>query len=415
MESPHADAPQRTRLYRNRSFTLLWTGQVFSEAGSAASALAYPLLVLALTGSPLYAGYVGSASVLARTLARLPGGALADRWDRKRIMLACDAVRAAALFTVTAGLLLHRLPWLAVIFVVLIEGVATVLFEPAEQAAMRNVVPPAQLTGALAMNEARSQAAALAGTPLGGLLFGLARFAPFAADSLSYVFSFLTVALIREPLREPREPQAGRSDFLSDIADGVRVIFRDQFLRALIIVEPLLNAAFAGALFCLVLSLRRNGESSGVIGVLYGAISLTGVIGSLIAPWLIRRLRPVRLVISVSWALVVALAAAAPLASSPAAVIPIGIPMLLAPAVNAALVSHQIAITPDRLQGRVVSVILLAASVLELPAPAVAGELLERIPSSMVMLVFCGLVFISAVVASVHPGIRSMRSLPDTR
>ena len=108
-----------------------------------------------------------------------------------------------------------------------------------------------------------------------------------------------------------------------------------------------------------------------------------------------------------------ALTAAEPLVNTPLAVIPIAIPMLLAPAVNTALIGHQIAITPDRLQGRVVSVILLAAGILEFPAPAAAGALLERIPSSSVMLVFDGLMVISAIVASIHPGIRSMRSPSD--
>jgi predicted MFS family arabinose efflux permease len=408
-----AEPVRHGRLYRNRSFVLLCAGQVLSEVGSATSALAYTLLVLALTGSPLDAGFVGSVDLLARILARLPGGVLADSLDRKRLMLGCDAVRAVALFSVVAGLLLHRLPLPLLMIVVFVEGAASVIFEPAEQAALRNVVPSEQISQALAVNEARTQAASLIGSPLGGLLFGLSRLAPFVADGVSYVISFLTVAFIRDPLHEGRPQPSDRRVHGPGIVEGVTVVLRDQFLRALVIFEPLLNAAFTGALFCLILTLRRGGWSSGIVGIVYGAISVAGVVGALITPWLIKRLRPVRLVIGISWVLVAALTAAVPLVNTPLAVIPIAIPMLLAPAVNTALIGHQIAITPDRLQGRVVSVILLAAGILEFPAPAAAGALLERIPSSSVMLVFDGLMVISAIVASIHPGIRSMRSPSD--
>ena len=84
-------------LRRNRDFVLLWSGQVVSTLGSEVSGLAFPLLVLSLTGSPAQAGVVGFARALPYLLVYLPAGALVDRWNRKRVMLISDAGRALAL------------------------------------------------------------------------------------------------------------------------------------------------------------------------------------------------------------------------------------------------------------------------------------------------------------------------------
>src|SRR5882672_8168118 len=88
------------RLRANRDFRLLWFGSVVSVLGSRASAIAYPLLVLALTGSPADAGLAGFAATISYLLGQLPAGALVDRWNRKFIMIACDAGRALALASI---------------------------------------------------------------------------------------------------------------------------------------------------------------------------------------------------------------------------------------------------------------------------------------------------------------------------
>ena len=81
-------------LWRTRDFMLLWSGQVVSTLGSRISALAFPLLVLAISGSPAQAGLVGFAQGLPFLVWYLPAGALVDRWSRKRVMLAADAGRS---------------------------------------------------------------------------------------------------------------------------------------------------------------------------------------------------------------------------------------------------------------------------------------------------------------------------------
>jgi hypothetical protein len=88
-------------LRRNRDYMLVWAGQGVSELGSQVSTVAYPLLVLALTHSPAKAGVVGLAATLPLPLLALPAGMLADHFDRKRLMLVCDSIRALALAALT--------------------------------------------------------------------------------------------------------------------------------------------------------------------------------------------------------------------------------------------------------------------------------------------------------------------------
>src|SRR5581483_11929379 len=92
----HTVAPQHVPLWRNSDYMLLWSGQDVSSVGTRVSQLAFPLLVLALTHSPALAGLIGALRGLPYALFILPAGAMVDRWNRKRVMILCDAGRAVA-------------------------------------------------------------------------------------------------------------------------------------------------------------------------------------------------------------------------------------------------------------------------------------------------------------------------------
>ena len=104
-------------LRRNRDFLLLQTGQLLSDVGSQSTSIAFPLLVLAMTGSAARAGVVAFARTVAWTFLSLPAGVAADRWNRRRLMLAADGVRVlavgglAAAVATPAGPRSGRSPW----------------------------------------------------------------------------------------------------------------------------------------------------------------------------------------------------------------------------------------------------------------------------------------------------------------
>ena len=96
-------------LHRNRDFMILWSSQVASTVGTRVTSVAFPLLVLAVTGSPAQAGLVAFAQTLPYLVLFLPAGALVDRWDRKRTMLVCEAGRAVALGSIALAIYLDTL------------------------------------------------------------------------------------------------------------------------------------------------------------------------------------------------------------------------------------------------------------------------------------------------------------------
>src|SRR5262249_16586159 len=156
--------------------------QVVSTIGTRVTGVAYPLLVLAETHSPAKAGVVGFAQTLPYMLFYLPAGALVDRWDRKRTMIAAAAGRTRAPGRLATAPALDELTFAQVVIVAFFEGTLFVFFSLSESAALPQVVPKEQLPTAVAQNQARVQGADLVGQPLGGVLFGISRQLPFAVD-----------------------------------------------------------------------------------------------------------------------------------------------------------------------------------------------------------------------------------------
>ncbi|MFL6121349.1 MFS transporter [Actinophytocola sp.] len=338
-------------LWRNRDFLLLWTGQVVSTLGTRISGLAYPLLVLAVTGSPARAGLVASAQAAPFLIWFLPAGALVDRWSRKRVMLAADAGRAVALASVAVALVLGRITIGHLVVVAFVEGTLFVFFLLAETAALPHVVPQPQLPTAIAQNQARDQGADLAGQPLGGFLFGLGHAVPFAVDAVSYVVGFALVAPIRRPLEEERAPQ--RRHLLAEISEGVRWLWRQHLLRALVAIASAGNLAFSALGLTIIVRATDLGASSTAVGVLLGLFGVGAIAGALVAPSVQRLVAPNVVMLGALWWWVVQMVALAlaPTVFVLGAVYTVG--ALMGPIFNTTNTAYRYALTPDRLQGRV--------------------------------------------------------------
>src|SRR5689334_1137821 len=188
-------------LRKNTAFQLLWLGSATSEFGTQLTRLAMPLLVLAVTGSPLWAGLVAGARSAATVLAQMPAGVWVDRWDRRRTLVASQLVQAGAA-AVLAVLILtgHPLMWMFLLLAV-VDGGCTAFIGPARSVAVRGVVPPEQLRAAYTQEEARTHAAWLAGPPAGGLLYGLGQAVPFVVDAVTFLVSAVCTVFARVPRR----------------------------------------------------------------------------------------------------------------------------------------------------------------------------------------------------------------------
>jgi len=392
----------------NRNFLLLWTGGVASSLGSQLTQFAYPLLALSLGASAAQAGLIGTAGLLTRTVLRLPAGALVDRWDRRRVMLRCDLVRAAVLTLVTVTLFADTVTVWLLVAASALESVFTVFFVPAERAALRTVVHVEQLPAALAVNEVRQHAAELAGPPLGGLLFGLARPLPFLGDAISYVYSFLAITFLRGvPMRaEPTSPAVG--GLVRQIAAGLALTWRQPLLRAIALCVAGSNIVYTALLFGVIVVTRAEGASPASIGVMLGAAGVGGLLGAVAASRVIAAAAPATVLLGVFWtgALVIPTMALRP---TPTLIAPLlALFMFLTPAANTVLVSSQMAITPADMQGRVFSSILFLSGAGGAAAPVLTGLLMEAAGSRILLLVLGAAM---GVVAGAATATRSMRQM----
>jgi MFS family permease len=404
-------AAEPVPLRRNRGFRLLWIGQVLSDTGTSAALIAYPLLILALTHSAALAGVVGTVRLVVQLVIGLPGGALSDRFDRRLTMITCDTIRAAVLALLVALVLLHVVTWPVVMIVAVVDGAANVMFDPSANAALPAIVDDSQLERAWAATEARSYAASLVGPALGGFLFGLGTSVPFLADSASYVVSAGTVSRIRGRFRAERTGE--RKSLWHEVGEGLRLVWRSQLLRAVVIIAPLTNFAFNGVIFTITVSLRQHGVAPGIIGLAQAGIAAGGLIGAIAAPKLQGRLPLWQLVIWLTVIATVLFAVAAFVLPSPLVAIPVAITLVLAPTGNAALFAAMLRIAPENMRGRVTSTVIQAATGLAALSPLTAGLIVQHVSGQWALGAFAVSIAAAAVLCIAFPWLRDAETAAE--
>jgi MFS family permease len=376
-EQPRATQPGR--LWRNRSYMLLWSGQAVSTIGTEISTVAFPLLVLFVTNSPAQAGLMGAVRALPYLFFSLPAGALVDRWDRKRVMIICDTGRAIAMGSIPVALAVNHLSLAQLYIVSAVEGSLFVFFNIAEVACLPRVVSKEQLPAATAQNAATDGTAALVGPALGGALFGLHALLPFVADAVSYTVSVVTLFFIPARFQGERNVETRRS-LRKEIAEGL-VWLRHQ---------PLIR----------------------FIAVLTGG-GIGGIMGAAIAPWVQKRARFATVIISMMWlwTLLFPLYALAP---NPVWLgIVVATAFVSSPVYNVVQMSYRLALIPDELQGRVNSVFRLIAFAGQPIGLAVTGFLLEAFNPLVTVLAFMALQAVVSILATINPHVRNAKPLSE--
>ena len=397
-------------LHRNRDFLLLQTGLLLSSAGSQMTAIAYPLLVLALTGSPAKAGVVAFVRLLAMALVALPAGLAADHWNRRRLMIAAHAVRAIAIGTLGALILLDEVVYWAIPLVAFVEGAGAAVFGAAQSGAFRAVVPTQQLPSAVAVVTGREAAIGVASPALGGVLFGLFRALPFLVHAVLYVFSACALLAMRTPFQEERE--VDRSPLRARLVEGFRFLWDHPFLRACAFLFGLANFIGPGVLLAIVVIGKEQGLTSGEVGLLLSAFGVCLLIGAFLSP-LVRRRLPVRGVLLLElwtwvgcglflvWPNVYVLTASI-------------LPTALAiPSTDSVVHGYQLAMTPDRLLGRVASVRSTIALAVAPLGPLAAGLMLDSVSERATIAVFAVFGLVLAVWGTLSPSIRAAPSLDE--
>jgi MFS family permease len=405
--APAGPAPE-VPLRRNRDFTLLWTGTAVSSLGTQISLIAYPLLVLGATGSAAKAGLVGGATLIGALLMLLPAGVVADRYPRKRIMITTSLVELAAVGTVAVAVLAGRIILAQLATVGFVQGVAEAFYLGANRGAIRRIVPSSQLPAAMARTQARDQAAALAGPPAGGALFSLARFLPFAVDSVSFAAITVAAALLRKPLDPVRVAGETREPLRRSVGKGLRFVIGEPFLRTVAIWGALVNGVAAGMLLMVIVLARHRGATPAEVGLLLSINAGCGLAGSVLAPRLVALLPGRVIALITSWLLPTC---AVVIANAPWVWL-IGVmgavTTFTVQPVNVIMTARAAHITPDDLQAQASNASLLLKWSLMWAGPPAFGALADRLGTPSAVLIAAGLYAAAAVWLQFNRGLRGL-------
>lgn len=392
-------------LRRNRDFVLYQSGQFLSVFGSMLTRIAYPLLTLALTGSAAKTGYVGAAEFAPLVLMSAPAGIAADRYNRRRLMIASDVVAAIALGVLAVVVLTHHTTFWLILLVAFVDMTAAVFFGSAASGAIKAVVPQAQLADASSVSLARGSVIRLSAPPLGGALFGVLRGLPFLVDAVSYVFSTASLLLMRTPFQEEREPGA-RTPF----REGVSYFWSIPFLRVTIGMIAASNLVAVGAPIAVIILAHRRGLSPLAIGSFVALQGSCLLAGSILSP-LLRRVFPMRLILlSEFWMGLVygafllypnvyVLAAASALHA------------FWFPNTDSAMAAYSLALIPDRLLGRTMAASNTLRAASAPLGPLVAGLLLAHASPRVAVLALAAPVVIAAALGTLSHALRDLPSL----
>jgi hypothetical protein len=389
---------------------LLEWGRLLSTIGSASSAIAYPLLVLSLTHSPAKVGVVSFMRTIPQPLFAMFAGVVADRGNRKLQMIVADVVRAAALAALGLLVFFGEAPWWSIAIVALVEGVGSTVFSAASAGALRAVVPTQQLPAAVGAQRARMSTTMIVGSPIGGALFQVGRAVPFLVDAGSYAFSVASLAAMRTPFQEARSRDTTR--LRAQLVAGLRFLWDQPFLRTCAFLYGLGNPLMPGILIVLVVVGRRQGLTGGEIGLLSASLGVAALFGSLVSPWA-RRVIPIRSImllefttwfgawLFVAWPSVYALLAV---------VVPFGI---AAPITDSVVEGYRIAMTPDRLLGRVETARTTIALLLLPIGPLAAGLLLAHVSARATVAIFAAFALSLFTWGTLSAALRAAPRLAD--
>jgi predicted MFS family arabinose efflux permease len=397
-------------LWRNRDYMLLWGGQLASTLGTTASQVVVPLLVLAITNSPEAAGVAGALRSLPYLVFSLPVGALIDRWDRKKVMIRCDAGRAIAVATIPVAMAFDVLTLSQIYVVSLVEGSLFVFFNIAEVAALPRVVQRAQLPQATAQNEAGFFSANIAGPPIGTVLFqAIGHVAPFIANTATYLGSLVSLVLVKTPFHTERECKP--LHLRAEVMEGLKWMWANPLIRYMAILTGGLNFINAATPLMVIVLAKHLGADDAMIGSVFSAMGVGGVVGSLVGGKLAKRFTFGQAIIGVIWieAILFPLYVLAP--SFPILALVAGAYYFLGPTYNVVQFSYRVAIIPDHLQGRVNSVFRLLAFGFMPAGAAVSGVLLERLGAVPAVLVLSAWIVAFALATTFNRHVREAAPL----
>jgi MFS family permease len=302
-----AVAVDTSALRDSRDYRLLVLGGFVSGLGTQLTLVALPYQVYVQTGSSLLVGLIGLAELIPLVTLSLIGGALADRSDRRRLLLASQAAMLGCSVLLAAGAIAGSPPTAALFVLAGLAAAASAVDRPARSAMLPNVVGPERLRAAISFNYGLFQLTMVVGPALAGIIIGTLglRFA-YGLDAVSFLVMLGTVRMMQPqpaPIADQPEP------FLRSVRSGLAFAARHGELMGSFAIDLVaMTFGMPRALFpALALSVYHAGPEG--VGLLYAAVSAGAVVAALTTGWLghVRRLGRIVVVAVAVWGASIAL------------------------------------------------------------------------------------------------------------
>jgi MFS family permease len=261
-----------------RPFRWLWSAAIANQAADGIAITAGPLLVASQTRDPLLVSFALLAEYLPTLLFGLIGGTVADRVDRKRMVVVVNLVRVFVLAVLVAAIVSGSVSIALILFALFLLGTAEVFADSASSTLLPSVVPREHL----GIANSRFMGSSLLTNqlllpPVGAFLFAVGAAIPFAANA---VLVLLGAVLISRVAVSTRHVVAARGSIRSDMAEGIRWLVGHPPMRTLALTIFTFNITFGAAWSVLVLyASERLGMSEVGFGLLTTAIAIGGIVG----------------------------------------------------------------------------------------------------------------------------------------
>lgn len=353
---------------------------------SMSTELALSLMLIDVSGSIALSGALASAISAVTLVCGVVGGGLADARNRRRIIRRCLWASILSMVTLLAALLAHHmgapiatgaLTFLIVASAAVVAG-AEALADPSMDAALKELIEPAQYPRAMSAAQARTSLVSLGGAPATGALYGVSPFLPFVLRLLCDGSFLVLLKGIRRTFEPPRTgrgrlPLSVRS-FLASYREGLGWVFSDSVVRTVVVCAPLVNLMVFTAGSWVVYSMSARDASPSLIGLVSMSFAVGTLIGSAFTPWLTDNVPSGRLAIAgLSW-MALTLLAIFLFGVDPVVLSVLSCAcMLPSPSIGAGLFAHVFRRTPSELQGRTLGVFTLMNGIATVSSPAIAA------------------------------------------
>lgn len=382
------------------------------DMGTGIGAFAFPLVTFMVTGSLGSTGLVALVQGLGALAGMIPGGLLADRYERRRLRLLAGATGALVQVILIVVLLAGWGSVASLAAIAFADRLRETLLGNASNAMLKQIVPPSLLPRAVSVNQGRQAAVEMASGPVGGALLGLSIIFPPLAQLLGNLGSLLATLTLRGRYR-PRVEGAAPTRVRDDLREALSWMVSQPIRLQMLVIASAVNLGANGVIFAVLLDLADRGVPATRIGLLNTVLAAAILLGAFLAPRLVDTIptgaltiAPVALMVLVG----VFLSGGPGMVWIGAAYAVLGVGL---PAINASSQGFFTHITPVAMQGRVSALMRLVSLGLMPLAPAIAGWGLQLAGMRVTMLVFAGVLAAGVLVGLLGPDLRRVPTAPQ--